>query len=56
MRLANVPSETLLATRRLLEMATSQPLEAQLEDEADAMRAAASRPEFRQALARFLQR
>lgn len=54
--MAEVPAETLLATRRLLDAASAQPLEIQLQREAVAMRAAARRPAFRAALARFVRR
>ncbi len=52
--MADVPIETLLATRKLLASAASQPIEAQLDAEEQAMRSAAQRPAFHQALQAFL--
>lgn len=51
-----VPAETLLRTRRLLETALSQPIEAQLDAEKAAMRAAAASPSFRESLDAFVRR
>jgi 2-(1,2-epoxy-1,2-dihydrophenyl)acetyl-CoA isomerase len=55
-RFGGLPAETLLTTRRLLDTATSHTLSAQLDAEEAAMRAAAQRPEFKQALESFLSR
>jgi 2-(1,2-epoxy-1,2-dihydrophenyl)acetyl-CoA isomerase len=55
-RLANLPAETLLATRRLLDSAVWQPLDQQLDAEAAAICEAARRDEFKTALAAFLTR
>jgi 2-(1,2-epoxy-1,2-dihydrophenyl)acetyl-CoA isomerase len=51
-----VPSETLVATRRLLDSATTQSLDAQLDAEAAAMCSAARQEAFREAIQRFLRR
>lgn len=51
-----VPSQTLLDTRKLLDMATTLSLESQLHAEQQAMREAAQRSEFKQALRSFLDR
>jgi 2-(1,2-epoxy-1,2-dihydrophenyl)acetyl-CoA isomerase len=53
---AHVRGETLLTIRRLLDTATAQPLEAQLDLEEEAMRAAAASGTFKEALLRFLEK
>ena len=53
---AHVRGETLLAIRRLLDTATSQPLDAQLDLEEKAMRASAASGAFKEALRRFLEK
>lgn len=52
---AGVPAETLLATRRLLDAAATTPILEQLAAEEASMRTFARRPEFSEALARFVQ-
>ncbi len=54
--LGPVPASTLLATRRLLDAAGSQPVRSQLQQEAVAMREAARSEHFRRALRAFLER
>jgi 2-(1,2-epoxy-1,2-dihydrophenyl)acetyl-CoA isomerase len=54
--MAGVPPSTLVGTRRLLDAAAAQPLAAQLQMEALAMRAAARHPDFKRAVAAFLAR
>lgn len=51
-----IPPETLLATRVLLDAASGQSLDSVLHAEQQAMRTAAQRPEFKQALRSFLER
>jgi 2-(1,2-epoxy-1,2-dihydrophenyl)acetyl-CoA isomerase len=53
---ANLPAQTLLATRHLLDSGLAWPLDKLLDAEATAMRQAAQRDEFKAALAAFLQR
>ena len=53
---AGVPRETLLASRALLDSAAGQTLEAQLDAEEAAMRAAAGQPAFGEALRQFRNR
>ena len=54
--LRRLPPEALLATRRLLDVATTQPLTAQLDAEAEAISTAAQSERFRQAIEAFLGR
>jgi 2-(1,2-epoxy-1,2-dihydrophenyl)acetyl-CoA isomerase len=51
--LGDIPPETLVATRRLLDAAGALPLETVLQREALAMRAASRRPAFQERLARW---
>jgi 2-(1,2-epoxy-1,2-dihydrophenyl)acetyl-CoA isomerase len=52
---AHLRGDVLLATRRLLDTASLQPLDAQLDLEEEAMRTAAGSSTFKEALQRFLQ-